>query len=59
MKTYSVDIWQRINGLKEEFSTEQEAREFAANLRKEMAQKAGKDWQEFSFEVEELESADE
>lgn len=59
MKEFRVDIYQRVNWTTEEFNTEVEAYAFAAKLRAEMAQKAGKDWQDFHFEVEKLESADE
>jgi hypothetical protein len=58
-KTYRIDIYQTVNYLYEEFVSETEAREFAAKLRSEMAQKAQKDWQEFHFGIEEIESADE
>ena len=54
MQKFRIDIYQRINWLEEEFSTEEEAGAFAAKLRAEMAQKAGGDWLNFHFEVEEI-----
>ena len=59
MKKFRVDIYKMISSDVDEFSSEQEAREFAAWMRRKIAEKDSSTWENYSFEVEELESADE